>query len=96
MLPAGKYVVGYHYDAQSLDPSGWLTGSAWDWTSVYESITKVALGGSFKGSPYNANWVGSFADNDNPLVPLVAPTSPDERLARGPENALAVASRVGT
>jgi basic membrane protein A and related proteins len=65
---AGKYVVGYHYDAQSLDPSGWLTGSAWDWTPVYEAITKVALDGSFKGSKYNANWVGDFADNDNPLT----------------------------
>jgi basic membrane protein A len=65
---AGKYVVGYHYDAKSLDPSGWLTGSAWDWTPVYEAITKVALSGSFTGSKYNANWVGSFADNDNPLT----------------------------
>lgn len=65
---AGKYVVGYHYDAKSLDPSGWLTGSAWDWTPVYEAITKVALSGGFLGSKYNANWVGSFADNDNPLT----------------------------
>jgi simple sugar transport system substrate-binding protein/basic membrane protein A len=64
----GKYVVGYHYDAKSLDPSGWLTGSAWDWTPVYEAITKVAVSGSFTGSKYNANWVGSFADNDNPLT----------------------------
>jgi basic membrane protein A len=65
---AGKYVVGYHYDAESLDPSGWLTGSAWDWSSIYEAITKTALGGSFKGSEYNANWVGSFQNNDNPLT----------------------------
>jgi simple sugar transport system substrate-binding protein/basic membrane protein A len=65
---AGKYVVGYHYDAKSLDPSGWLTGSAWDWTPVYEAITKVAVSGSFTGSKYNANWVGSFAGNDNPLT----------------------------
>ena len=65
---AGKYVVGYHYDAKSLDPGGWLTGSAWDWTPVYEAITKVAVSGSFTGSKYNANWVGSFADNDNPLT----------------------------
>jgi simple sugar transport system substrate-binding protein/basic membrane protein A len=65
---AGKYVVGYHYDAKSLDPSGWLTGSAWDWTPVYEVITKAAVSGSFTGSKYNANWVGSFADNDNPLT----------------------------
>jgi len=65
---AGKYVVGYHYDAQSLDSSGWLTGSAWDWTSIYEAITKTALAGTFKGSKYNANWVGSFQGNDNPLT----------------------------
>jgi basic membrane protein A len=65
---AGKYVVGYHYDAKSLDPSGWLTGAAWDWAPVYEAITKVAVSGSFTGSKYNANWVGSFAGNDNPLT----------------------------
>ena len=39
---AGKYVVGYHYDAEALDPSGWLTGSAWDWAPVYEKIIKTA------------------------------------------------------
>jgi len=65
---AGKYVVGYHFDAQSLDPSGWLTGSSWDWTPIYEAITKAGLGSTFAGSKYNANWVGSFADNDNPLT----------------------------
>lgn len=64
---AGKYVVGYHYDADALDPSGWLTGSAWNWAPVYEAITKTVIDGSFKGSKYNANWVGSFADGDNPL-----------------------------
>lgn len=64
---AGKYVVGYHYDAKSLDPSGWLTGSAWNWVPVYEAITKTALDGTFTGSKYNANWIGSFANNDNPL-----------------------------
>ena len=65
---AGKYVVGYHYDAESLDPSGWLTGSAWDWGPIYEKITSAAAGGTFKGSIYNANWVGDFAHNDNPLT----------------------------
>jgi basic membrane protein A and related proteins len=64
---AHAYVVGYHYDAQSLDPSGWLTGSAWDWAPVYESIVKTVLSGKFTGSKYNANWVGTFATNDNPL-----------------------------
>jgi basic membrane protein A and related proteins len=65
---ADKYIVGYHYDAQSLDPSGWLTGSAWDWAPVYEAIAKAGLGGTFTGSPYNANWVGSFATGNNPLT----------------------------
>lgn len=65
---AGKYVVGYHYDAESLDPSGWLTGSAWDWTPVYEAIVKTVLSGKFTGSEYNANFVGTFAAHDNPLT----------------------------
>jgi basic membrane protein A and related proteins len=65
---AGKYVVGYHYDAQTLDPSGWLTGSAWDWTPVYEAIVKTVMSGKFTGSQYNANFVGTFAQHDNPLT----------------------------
>src|SRR3954454_22710439 len=64
---AGKYVVGYHYDAKSLDGSGWLTGSAWNWAPVYEGIIKTAVAGTFTGSKYNANWVGTFANKDNPL-----------------------------
>ncbi|MDX6246104.1 MAG: basic rane protein [Frankiales bacterium] len=65
---ASKYVVGYHYDAQSLDPSGWLTGSAWNWGPIYEKIITTAAAGTFKGSPYNANWVGDFAHDNNPLT----------------------------
>jgi simple sugar transport system substrate-binding protein/basic membrane protein A len=61
-------VVGYHYDAKSLDPDGWLTGSAWDWAPIYTKIIDSAKSGKFKGSDYNANWVGSFADGDNPLT----------------------------
>ncbi|HEX4220675.1 MAG TPA: BMP family ABC transporter substrate-binding protein, partial [Acidimicrobiales bacterium] len=52
----GAYVVGYHYNAQSLDPSGWLTGSAWDWTPVYKAIIADVQSGKFTGSKYNANW----------------------------------------
>ena len=64
---AGAKVVGYHYDAKSLDPDGWLTGSAWNWAPVYEAITKSALGGTFTGGPYNTNFIGSFAAGNNPL-----------------------------
>jgi simple sugar transport system substrate-binding protein/basic membrane protein A len=65
---AGASIVGYHYDAKTLDPSGWLTGSAWNWAPVYEDITKTALAGTFKASKYNANWIGSFAADNNPLT----------------------------
>jgi basic membrane protein A and related proteins len=61
-------VVGYHYDAKSIDPDGWLTGSTWDWAPIYGKIIETAQKGSFKGSDYNANFVGSFADNNNPLT----------------------------
>ena len=64
---AGKYIVGYHYDAQKLDPSGWLTGSAWNWGPVYEKIIKAVQDKSFTGGPYNANWIGSISTGDNPL-----------------------------
>jgi basic membrane protein A len=65
---AGAKVVGYHYDAKALDPDGWLTGSTWDWSAIYGKIITSAKAGSFSGGPYNANWVGTFADHDNPLT----------------------------
>lgn len=71
---AGADVVGYHYNASDLDPSGWLTGSEWDWAPVYEAIAKTAIAGDFTGSKYNANWVGTFQNDDNPLT--LAPFGP--------------------
>jgi simple sugar transport system substrate-binding protein/basic membrane protein A len=65
---AGVKVVGYHYDAEALDPSGWLTGSVWDWAPLYESIIKTAQSGKFTGSKYNANFIGTFKGGDNPLT----------------------------
>jgi simple sugar transport system substrate-binding protein/basic membrane protein A len=65
---AGAKVVGYHYDAESLDPAGWLTGSVWDWAPLYESIIKTAQAGKFTGSKYNANFIGTFKSGDNPLT----------------------------
>jgi simple sugar transport system substrate-binding protein/basic membrane protein A len=71
---AGIDVVGYHYDAESLDPSGWLTGSMWNWAPLYESIIKTAQAGKFTGSQYNANFIGTFASGNNPLE--LAPFGP--------------------
>jgi simple sugar transport system substrate-binding protein/basic membrane protein A len=65
---AGAKEVGFHYDAEALDPSGWLTGSAWNWSPVYEQLVKAAVGGKFTGSKFNANFVGTLAGNDNPMT----------------------------
>jgi simple sugar transport system substrate-binding protein/basic membrane protein A len=65
---AGAMVVGYHEDASSLAPKGWIAGSEWAWGDLYVDIVKTALAGTFTGSPYNANFRAGFKDGDNPFV----------------------------
>ncbi len=65
---AGKMVVGYHADASKLAPKGWLTGSEWSWSSLYNDIVKRALDGKFTGSPYNGNYRVGYKTGKNPFV----------------------------
>lgn len=65
---AGKMVVGYHADASTLASKGWVTGSEWSWGDLYSDIVKTALGGTFTGSKYNANYRVGFKDGGNPFV----------------------------
>ncbi len=65
---AGKMVVGYHADASSLAPKGWLTGSEWAWGDMYNEIVDTALAGSFTGSAFNGNYRVGFHDGKNPFV----------------------------
>jgi simple sugar transport system substrate-binding protein/basic membrane protein A len=65
---AGKFSVGYHADASSLAPKGWLTGSEWNWAPLYEDIVKTVLTGAFKGSKYNANYRVGLQTGENPFV----------------------------
>ena len=65
---AGKMVVGYHADAKTLAPKGWLTGSEWSWGDMYNDIVDTALAGKFTGSVYNANYRVGFHDGTNPFV----------------------------
>jgi simple sugar transport system substrate-binding protein/basic membrane protein A len=65
---AGKYVVGYHADASSLAPKGWVAGSEWAWSDLYTDIVKTALAGDFTGSKYNANFRVGYHDGNNPFV----------------------------
>jgi basic membrane protein A and related proteins len=65
---SGDMVVGYHEDASSLAPKGWIAGSEWAWGDLYTEIVKTALAGNFTGSPYNSNYRVGFKDGDNPFV----------------------------
>jgi simple sugar transport system substrate-binding protein/basic membrane protein A len=65
---AGAMVVGYHADASSLAPKGWVTGSEWAWKAMFEDIVKTALDGKFTGSKYNANFRSGLKDGLNPFV----------------------------
>jgi basic membrane protein A and related proteins len=65
---AGAFTVGYHADASSLAPKGWLTGSQWKWAPLYEDIVQTALDGTFTGSKYNANYRVGLQTGDNPFV----------------------------
>jgi basic membrane protein A len=75
---AGKFTVGYHADASSLAPKGWITGSEWSWGPLYTDIVKTALDGTFTGSKYNGNFRVGYKTGDNPFVqsqfgPAVSP-----------------------
>ncbi|ETK33733.1 BMP family ABC transporter substrate-binding protein [Microbispora sp. ATCC PTA-5024] len=65
---AGAMTVGYHADASSIAPKGWLTGSQWNWGPLYSDIVRTALGGTFTGSKYNGNFRVGYKTGDNPFV----------------------------
>ena len=65
---AGAFTVGYHYDASSLAPKGWVTGSEWAWTELYTDIVKQAVAGSFVTSPYNGDYRFGYRDVKAPFL----------------------------
>jgi basic membrane protein A len=65
---AGAMTVGYHADASSLAPKGWLTGAVWNWGPVYTDIVKTVLAGDFVGSKFNANYRVGYKTGTNPFV----------------------------
>ncbi len=65
---AGIYSVGYHADASSLAPNGWITGSEWDWAALYTDIVQTVIDGDFADSPYNGDFRVGLQTGDNPFV----------------------------
>jgi simple sugar transport system substrate-binding protein/basic membrane protein A len=64
----GAFTVGYHANAASLAPKGWLTGSEWKWGPLYTDIVRTAVDGKFAGSKFNANYRVGLKTGDNPFV----------------------------
>ena len=65
---ADVMVVGYHADASELAPTGWVTGSEWDWGALYNDMVDTILAGEFTGSQYNGNFRVGYKDGANPFV----------------------------
>ncbi|WP_018160083.1 BMP family ABC transporter substrate-binding protein [Smaragdicoccus niigatensis] len=80
---AGAMTVGYHADASSLAPKGWLTGAVWDWGPLYTDIVKTVKDGKFVGSKYNANFRVGYKTGTNPFVMAgYGPSVTDETKAK--------------
>jgi basic membrane protein A len=65
---AGVFSVGYHADASSLAPEGWLTGSEWDWAPLYAQIVETVMAGEFEGSPFDGDYRVGLQTGENPFV----------------------------
>ena len=73
----GAMSVGYHADASSLAPNGWLTGSVWNWGPLYTDIVKTIVDDKWKGSKYAGHYRVGFADSDViKLAPFGAAATP--------------------
>ncbi|GGG17125.1 BMP family ABC transporter substrate-binding protein [Paenibacillus abyssi] len=68
----GAMSVGYHADASSLAPEGWITSSIWNWPDLYADMEKTAIEGNFKGSIYDGKYRGTLNDNVVQLTELGA------------------------
>ncbi len=66
----GIYSVGYHADASSLAPKGWLTGSIWNWGPLYSDIVKTIIAGKWVGSKYDGQYRVGFEDPTIQLAPF--------------------------
>jgi simple sugar transport system substrate-binding protein/basic membrane protein A len=72
----GASSVGYHFDAQTLAPKGWLTGSDWQWGPLYEAMVKNIMTGQFSGGPFNTNYTLGFSSTAIPSPMVLAPFGP--------------------
>lgn len=73
----GALTVGYHADASSLAPNGWIVGSVWNWSNLYVDMVKTAVDGKFKGSKYDGQFRGGLKDSIVDMTPFGAKVPAD-------------------
>lgn len=76
---AGAMSVGYHADASSLAPKGWLTGSVWNWGPLYTKMVDAALGDDFASSPYAGVYRVGIEDPTIAVAPFGAGVSEETK-----------------
>ena len=63
---AGKYSVGFHFNARALAPMGWLTGVESDWAPLFGAIVSSIQKGTFAKSEFHDNVVVGFSSTKIP------------------------------
>jgi simple sugar transport system substrate-binding protein/basic membrane protein A len=75
------FSVGYHFNAASLAPKGWLTGSEWKWGPLYAAMVKNILAGKFTGGAFNTNFSLGFSGGSGIPSPMdLAPFGPSVKV----------------
>ncbi len=67
---AGVMSVGYHADASTLAPEGWIVGSMWDWGNLFVDIVKTIEAGEWAASQYNGSYRAGMASGAVKLAPF--------------------------
>jgi basic membrane lipoprotein Med (substrate-binding protein (PBP1-ABC) superfamily) len=44
----GAMSIGYHADASTVAPKGWITAAVWNWGPIYTKLAEQAIDGKFK------------------------------------------------
>jgi basic membrane protein A and related proteins len=63
---AGIHSLAHFADLSSFAPRGWITGSVWQWSRLYEDVTKRVMEKTWKPDQYG----GGFAEGYVALAPF--------------------------
>jgi basic membrane lipoprotein Med (substrate-binding protein (PBP1-ABC) superfamily) len=75
----GAMSTGYHVDASTFAPHGWLTGSVWNWGPLFVDMVKTVRAGKFEQSPYSGRYRAGVTEGLVRLAPFGAAATPEIR-----------------